>query len=142
MKRIVERKWKRDNWPAPLLSALPPRAKAFNDDIKPSLFGALVIRSQFESSATNALGLEDFIARHPEILKSEIKRPLFVLGLPRTGTTLLQRLLSLHSGARLPPVLGGLHSRFPRNASSLQGRHRRTPRQGAALDRHAQVDRP
>ena len=50
LKRIVEAKWKRDNWPAPLLKALPPRAKAFNDDIKPSLFGALVIRSQFERS--------------------------------------------------------------------------------------------
>ena len=42
LKRIVERKWNRNNWPAPLLRALPPRAKAFNDDLKPSLFGALV----------------------------------------------------------------------------------------------------
>jgi len=101
--RSVERKWKRNDWPAPLLRALPPRAAAFNDDAKPSLFGALIFRDQFKKSAQNALGFEDLIARHPEILGERIERPLFVLGLARTGTTLLQRLLSLHSGARCLP---------------------------------------
>src|SRR4029079_2784289 len=120
LKRIVEAKWKRDHWPAPLLRALPPRAKAFNDDLKPSLFGALVIRSQFERSATNALGYEDFIARNPEILKEEITRPLFVLGLPRTGTTLLQRLLSLHSGARFLPFWEA-YQPFPLSMSAYKG---------------------
>lgn len=103
MLRSVERKWKRNDWPAPLLRALPPRAAAYNDDAKPSLFGALVFRDQFKKSAMNALGFEDLIARHPEILAERIERPLFVLGLARTGTTLLQRLLSLHSGARYLP---------------------------------------
>jgi hypothetical protein len=101
--RIVERKWQRDNWPAPLKRALPPRAAGFNDDARLSLFGALVIRGQFERSLTNALGFEHLIAHHPEILNERIARPLFVLGLPRTGTTLLQRLLCLHSGARYLP---------------------------------------
>lgn len=101
--RAVERKWKRDNWPAPLKRALPPRAAAFNNDARLSLFGALVIRGQFERSLTNALGFEHLIAHHPEILNERITRPLFVLGLARTGTTLLQRLLCLHSGARYLP---------------------------------------
>jgi len=103
MMRSVERKLKRNDWPAPLLRALPPRAAAFNDDSKPSLFGALVLQDQFKKSAMNALGFEDLISRHPEILEERIERPLFVLGLARTGTTLLQRLLSLHSGARYLP---------------------------------------
>jgi hypothetical protein len=101
--RSVEREWKRNNWPAPLLRALPPRARAFNDDANLSLFGAMVIKGQFHKSASNALGYEDLIAKHREILDERIERPLFVLGLPRTGTTLLQRLLSLHSGARYLP---------------------------------------
>ena len=101
--RSVERKWQRNDWPAPLLRGLPPRAAGFNDDAKPSLFGALVLRDQFKKSAMNALGFEDLISRHPEILEERIERPLFVLGLARTGTTLLQRLLSLHSGARYLP---------------------------------------
>ena len=120
LKRIVECKWNRNNWPAPLLRALPPRAKAFNDDLKPSLFGALVIRSQFERSATNALGFEDYIARHPEILEEQINRPLFVLGLPRTGTTLLQRLLSLHVGARFLPFWEA-YQPFPTSLEAYKG---------------------
>lgn len=101
--RSVERKWKRNDWPAPFLRAVTARAAAFNDDAKLSLFGAFAVRGQFDKSATNALGFEDLIARHPEILQERIERPLFVLGLARTGTTLLQRLLSLHAGARYLP---------------------------------------
>lgn len=103
MLRAIERRLKRNDWPEPLLRALPQRAAAFNDDAKPSLFGALVLRDQFKKSAMNALGFEDLIARHPEILDERIERPLFVVGLARTGTTLLQRLLSLHQGARFLP---------------------------------------
>ncbi|MCP4997146.1 MAG: sulfotransferase, partial [Gammaproteobacteria bacterium] len=32
--------------------------------------------------------------RHPDILQEQIKRPLFIVSMARTGTTLLQRLLS------------------------------------------------
>lgn len=101
--RKAERHWRRNDWPEPFREALSVRAKAFNDDGKLSLFGALAVRGQFEKSADNALALEHLIAQHPEILQERIERPLFVLGLARTGTTLLQRLLSLHEGARYLP---------------------------------------
>jgi hypothetical protein len=117
--RATERKYKRNNWTPELRRALPARARAFNEDADHSLFGALVIRGQFQKSMDNALALEDLIARHPEILKEEIRRPLFVLGLARTGTTLLQRLLSLHAGARYLPFWEG-YTPFPRQL----GNHR------------------
>jgi len=118
--RSVERKLKRNDWPAPLLRALPHRAAAFNDDAKLSLFGALVVRGQFGKSLSNGLGFEDLIARHPEILKERIERPLFVLGLARTGTTLLQRLLSLHAGARYLPFWEA-HCPIPKTLGAHQG---------------------
>src|SRR5579862_2388683 len=34
-------------------------------------------------------------AEHPECLQSEIRAPLVIVGLPRTGTTTLQKLMSL-----------------------------------------------
>lgn len=37
--------------------------------------------------------IEDWLARHPELLDAPIEKPLFVFGLPRTGTTLLINLL-------------------------------------------------
>jgi hypothetical protein len=136
MLRSVERKWKRSDWPAPLLRALPPRAAAYNDDAKPSLFGALVFRDQFKKSALNALGFEDLIAKHPEILEERIERPLFVLGLARTGTTLLQRLLSLHSGARFLPFWEA-YSPIPYNLDKHRGgrdgRHAEAKRKLALL---------
>ncbi|MFA5899813.1 MAG: sulfotransferase [Hyphomicrobium sp.] len=125
--RATEKKYKRTNWTPELKRALPPRAKAFNEDAGLSLFGALVIRDQFLKSMDNAMALEDLIARHPEILEEKIERPLFVLGLARTGTTLLQRLLSLHPGARYLPFWEG-YSPFPRKLGNHRqgedGRHR------------------
>lgn len=125
--RATEKKYKRNNWTPELKRALPPRAHAFNEDADLSLFGALVIRGQFHKSMDNAMALEDLIARHPQILDERIRRPLFVLGLARTGTTLLQRLLSLHSGARYLPFWEG-YSPYPRKVGHHQGgkdgRHR------------------
>ncbi len=119
--RTTEKKYKRNNWTPELRRALPPRAEGFNSqDADLSLFGALVIRGQFLKSMDNALALEDLIARYPQILEEKIRRPLFVLGLARTGTTLLQRLLSLHSGARYLPFWEG-YTPYPREVGNHQG---------------------
>jgi hypothetical protein len=136
MMKSIEKEWGRSDWPEPLLRALPPRARGFNDDAEPSLFGALVIKGQFRKSASNALGYEHLIAQHPEILQERIERPLFVLGLPRTGTTLLQRLLSLHSGARHLPFWEA-YMPFPEEADgrplSRETRHEAARRRIATL---------
>ncbi len=42
----------------------------------------------------NRLGIEDWYRRHPEIEDEPLAAPLVIVGLPRTGTTLLQRLLA------------------------------------------------
>lgn len=43
----------------------------------------------------NRLRLQQFIARHPEILGERVLAPIVIVGLPRTGTTMLQRILSV-----------------------------------------------
>lgn len=40
------------------------------------------------------LRAQDWFTRHPEILDEEVKAPVVILGLARTGTTLLQRLIA------------------------------------------------
>jgi hypothetical protein len=46
----------------------------------------------------NRLRAQQHFARHPEILEQRIEAPLFVVGLARTGTTLLHRLLASDPG--------------------------------------------
>lgn len=64
------------------------------DDIKITFFGKLTLREELVRCLMNRLLIQDEIKRHPETLSEKISRPLFIVGLPRTGSTLLQRLLS------------------------------------------------
>jgi hypothetical protein len=66
-------------------------------------------------------GLEEHEARHPEIAREEIAAPLVIVGLARTGTTMLHRLLSSDPGlyaarwweVRFPAPLPGYDGRWP-----------------------------
>jgi len=58
--------------------------------IEATILGALVER----------LRVEDWLARHPGTLDQEIKAPVFVVGLPRSGTTALSQFLSEDPAAR------------------------------------------
>ncbi len=44
----------------------------------------------------------DYLAKHPELLGRPIEKPVFVFGMPRTGTTLLSNLLACDPARRSP----------------------------------------
>lgn len=46
------------------------------------------------------LSTTDYLAKRPELLERPIERPLFVFGMPRTGTTLLSNLLACDPARR------------------------------------------
>jgi hypothetical protein len=46
----------------------------------------------------NRLRQEEWVERHPEILEERIARPVVIVGFPRTGTTLLHRLVASDPG--------------------------------------------
>lgn len=46
------------------------------------------------------LNIEDAWKRHPEILEEEVKAPMFITGMPRTGTSALVNLLARDSASR------------------------------------------
>ncbi len=56
--------------------------------------GTTVLRASIRRSLAQRLLAEDWLARHAEIADERIERPLVVLGMMRSGTTLIQRLLS------------------------------------------------
>lgn len=53
-------------------------------------------------SLTTRLRTQELLRRHPEIHAQEIVEPIFVIGSPRTGTTLLHNLMSKAPGATAP----------------------------------------
>ena len=60
------------------------------------------VQGQVVRLLTTRLQLEEDARQHPGILAGEIRRPLIVVGLPRTGTTWLFDLLALDEHSRAP----------------------------------------
>jgi hypothetical protein len=54
--------------------------------------GTLAVEQQLVANLTNRLRVTDWVATHPVVLQERVDRPIVVLGLPRTGTTLLHEL--------------------------------------------------
>src|SRR4051812_40459090 len=55
--------------------------------------GAAVLEHQIGESLRNRLQVIEWTKTHPAVASAPITRPLIVLGLPRSGTTLLSYLL-------------------------------------------------
>jgi len=66
--------------------------------------GRLSLRNACVRYASNRLLINDLLARHPEIHDIEIRRPIIIVGLPRTGTTNLVNLLSADDSLRSMPL--------------------------------------
>lgn len=56
--------------------------------------GRVFVLRQAVRAMANRLRIEDVVRRHPEILDIPIERPIFIAGLPRSGTTHLVNWLS------------------------------------------------
>lgn len=56
--------------------------------------GAQMLQGKLQAQLVNRLVIQDYCRRHPEILQERVEDPLVIVGLPRTGTTLLQRMLA------------------------------------------------
>jgi len=76
--------------------------RSLEEDAELNLFGRFIARRQLVELLEQRLRLVDWRKRHPEIEREATQRPLFVLGLPRTGTTLLYGLLAEDRRARAP----------------------------------------
>lgn len=64
--------------------------------------GRIAVRDEFTRYLKNRLYLTDVCKQAPEIAAAPIKKPLFILGLPRTGTSILHELLAQDPTNRVP----------------------------------------
>lgn len=68
-------------------------AAAYDDEARLTPWGRMMIDRQLLGILRNRLTAEHAWKQRPAILETRIERPIFVLGLPRTGTTALHHLL-------------------------------------------------
>jgi len=59
-----------------------------------SLLGLQVLHANLVRFLVNRLRYEEDVAKYPEILDEDVSDPIIIIGLPRSGTTKLQRILS------------------------------------------------
>lgn len=68
-----------------------------------SLTGRFGTRARLVQCLVNRLRLQRDLKEHPEILDENVSDPIVIVGLPRTGTTKLQRMLSSDPGVQKTP---------------------------------------
>ena len=83
--------------PGDFRQGLEVLGQALEQEARLSPQGRLLLREKLLAQLVNRLVIEDHCRRLPEILEIEINDPLVIVGLPRTGTTLLQRTLAVDS---------------------------------------------
>lgn len=74
--------------------ALSRLVDAFNNEAKLNQRGEQSVQANLIGTITNRLKVEDYLDKHPELLERPVDKPMFVFGLPRTGTTLVINLLN------------------------------------------------
>lgn len=97
-----------------------------------NVIGKLALKNDAVRILSNRLFLERDRQLHPEIAKQEIREPLFIVGLPRSGTTLLHTLLAADPAHRVP-LTWEVMSPSPPNAEDRERRIRSANRDLAML---------
>ncbi len=93
--------------------------------------GTEIMRSRLAGLLSSRLAVQDAFTRHPEIAEEQIRAPLFIIGLPRTGTTALSNLLHAdpairslrmwESSSPVPPPEAATQDSDPRIAEAEAG---------------------
>lgn len=80
--------------------------------------GRLTARHELTMLLVNRLQLHEDRRRHPGIVEQQIRRPIIITGLPRTGTTFLHGLLALDPANRVPRTWETLYPSPPPEAET------------------------
>lgn len=97
-------------------------------------FGSFIVSKMLAAALANRLQLQQWAVSHPEVREERVNSPWVIVGLPRTGTSVLSMLLGLDPMARPlrqweaahpipPPTLEGADEdpRIPQMAKELEG---------------------
>jgi Sulfotransferase family len=73
---------------------------ACRDEAELTTFGRFLVAKMLQRALANRLALQSWASGHPEVREEAIAGPWVIVGLPRTGTSILDMLLGLDPRAR------------------------------------------
>ena len=76
------------------IEALEKLVDSSNNDTALSPMGVAAVEGEIHRILVNRLRFAEDLKKHPEILAEDVADPIIILGMPRTGTTKLQRMMS------------------------------------------------
>jgi len=83
--------------------------RSLRDEARLNAQGVIMLQRTILRLLANRLRTEEAFTAHPEMAETPIERPLYILGFPRTGTTLLHSLLACDPASRWLRLWEGLH---------------------------------
>src|SRR6266542_2276394 len=89
-----------DFGPQPFVEPLERLLKAAAEEANLNEIGVMALQGDVERFLSNRLRFQQDLKAHPEILGEDVSDPIIVTGLPRTGTSKLQRMLSADPGVQ------------------------------------------
>jgi hypothetical protein len=100
----------------------------------------------YAANLANRLRVSDYLSRHPEVLKAPVEKPVFILGMPRTGTTMTSYLFDQDPARRsllkweiadsAPPAARGEARTDPRCLAQIEAEAAWVAADPAAAARH------
>jgi hypothetical protein len=101
--------------------------RAYAVEARLTTLGRVTVRELIVSLLESLLHLEAERARSPSIADRKIEAPVFIIGLPRTGTTLLHGLMSEDSDNRVPRTWEVMFpAAFPNTADGIEAARKLT----------------
>jgi hypothetical protein len=85
-----------DQWREPFRILL----RSIEEEANLNLMGRIYTRSDLLIHLEGRLQITDWYKQHPETDEEQIREPVFVTGLPRSGTTIMQEILGADPGSR------------------------------------------
>ena len=105
----------------PYDEALTVLCNALEHEAALTPLGRLLARQMLVQALACQLQLQDWLRREPAILEAPIRHPLVIVGMPRTGTSILHELLALDPSNRCPSTWEVAHPFPPPESASYAG---------------------
>ena len=120
VREAQERAGTADNDALDFLEALEVLARSLDTEAGLSPTGRTVVRNGLISSLLTQFALQRNTQEHPEIRAVQIQQPVFIIGLLRTGSTLVHNLFAQHPGLCVPNLWELLFPAAPATSSQEQ----------------------